>query len=262
MSNKGFALVTGASSGIGEAIAYQLAQKGYPVIITARRHDRLVRLKEKIEAECRVRVEILEADLAILGTGGKLHSQVVANQWEVEILVNNAGVGCQGDFEQLEWTDVERMLVLNIHALSELTMRFAKEMKERGRGRILQVASLAAFIDTPMVSAYAATKAYVRSFSNAVRWELKGTPVKITVLYPGITRTEFLEVAHAHVPKGMEISMLSASAVATAGLNGLFRGKRAVIPGFINKLNAFFAGLFPKSWITHFSGKLMRSAEN
>lgn len=262
MSNKGFALVTGASSGIGEAIAYQLAQKGYPVILTARRKDRLMKLKEKIESECKVRAEIIEADLAILGAGGKLHAQVQANQWEVEILVNNAGVGCQGDFEQLEWTDVERMMILNIHSLTELTMRFTKEMKQRNRGRILQVASLAAFIDTPMVSAYAATKAYVRAFSNAARWELKGTPVKITVLYPGITRTEFLEVAHAQVPKGMEISMLSASTVAAAGLRGMFAGKRSVIPGMINKLNAFFADLFPRSWITHFSGKLMRSAGN
>jgi hypothetical protein len=220
----------------------------------------LEKLKSRIETEFGVRAEILEADLSQLGAGTQLFSQVQTLGWEVEILVNNAGVGCQGVFDQLKPEEVERMLVLNIHALTELTMQFSQAFRKRGGGRILQVASLASFIDTPYVSAYAATKAYVRSFSNAIRYELRKTPVTVTVLYPGITRTEFLEVAHAKTPKSMEISMLSADQVAQAGIKGLMKGKRKVIPGMINQINAVFSSLFPSRMITSMAGKMMENA--
>lgn len=260
MNQKGYALVTGASSGIGEAIAYQLAEMGFPIIVTARRKERLDKLKDRITAAFAVSVVVIEADLAVMGAGEALFAQVMAKQLEVEIVVNNAGVGCQGNFDEIDRVEVERMLLLNIHALTDLTMLFARYFKNRGAGSVLQVASLASFIDTPYVSAYAATKAYVRSFSNAIRYELRKTQVTVTVLYPGITRTEFLEVANAKTPKSMEISLLSAEDVAKAGIRGMIKGKRKVIPGKINQINAFFSAILPDRWITFFAGKMMENA--
>jgi short-subunit dehydrogenase len=255
---KGYALVTGASSGIGWEIALQLAAKGHAVILVARRLERLEALRDQITQAHKVPVLCIAADLSEPNSAQRLFEQVAAQGLQVDILVNNAGVGIQGEFVQMEPERLERMFILNIHSLTLLTQLFAKPMMARRQGYILQVASLAAFISTPYVSSYAATKAYVRSFSEGLRYELKGTGVSLTTLYPGITPTEFNHVAGGEHPSVMNFSIVSAAKVAEVGLRRMFRGRRSAIPGFFNKVSLLFQGMLPRSMATAAAGNLMK----
>lgn len=260
--DKGYALVTGASSGIGAEIAKLLAAKGYPLLIVARRAERLKALQAEISEAHRVDVVVLAQDLALPGAGKTLFEAVQTGGYTVEILVNNAGFGIQGKFLEMEMADVEQMFRLNMHTLTEITQLFARAMVTRKQGYILQVASAAAFLPSPYVSAYAATKAYVLSFSEALRYELKDTGVSITTLYPGITTTEFNAVAHAKTPPMMNMSILSAEKVAQIGVKAMFRRRRARIPGRINNINALIGKLIPRGWIIAIAGSLMRKANS
>jgi short-subunit dehydrogenase len=257
---KGYALVTGASSGIGVEIARQLAARGYPVILTARRLDRLEALKKEITATSKTDVICISCDLSTEGAAQSLFDEVQKKNLQVDILVNNAGVGIQGIFTEMDIATMSRMFVLNIHSLTFLTQLFAREMQKRKHGHVLQVSSLAAFIPTPYVASYAATKSYVRSFSDALRYELRGSGVSVTTLYPGITPTEFNDVAHGKTPPLMDMSIISAARVAQVGIRAMFRRKRAAIPGFINKLSALFNAILPGPWVTAMAGKMMRDA--
>ncbi|HHG86517.1 MAG TPA: SDR family oxidoreductase [Bacteroidetes bacterium] len=257
---KGYALVTGASSGIGAEIAKILAQKGYSLLIIARRAERLEALRTAILAIHDVDVVVLAQDLAVPLAGKILFDAVQQGGYSVEILVNNAGFGIQGKFLEMEMKDVEQMFRLNMSTLTALTQLFAQEMVAKGNGYILQVASAVAFLPSPYVSAYAATKAYVLSFSESLRYELKDTGVSITTLYPGITTTEFNAVADAKTPAMMNMSILSAEKVAQIGIKAMFQRRRARIPGFINNMSAFFAKIIPRSWIINSAGSLMKKA--
>jgi uncharacterized protein len=259
---KNYALVTGASSGIGMEIAKQLAEKGYSLILVARRKERLETLKSEIERNAKVKVVIVAQDLSEPNAAEKVMAAVEAQGLALDILVNNAGYGIQGKFLDMKMADIEQMFRLNMTALTHLTQLAARAMKARGHGRILQVASAGAFLPTPYVSAYAATKAYVLSFSEAIRFELKGSGVTITTIYPGITTTEFNQVADAKTPPMMNLSILSAEKVARIGLRAMFRGRRAVVPGFINKLNAYFSYKLPRGIVISMAGGMLKKANN
>jgi short-subunit dehydrogenase len=256
----GFALVTGASSGIGTELARQLARRGHGLVLTARRRDRLDALAAEISAESRVQVHVIAADLADPAAPAALQAGVAALGLEVAVLVNNAGYGIQGDFAAMEMGAIAAMVQVNQLALTELTLRFGREMAARGRGHILNVASAAAFLPSPRVAAYAATKAYVMSFSEAVRFELAPRGVVVTTLYPGITTTEFNQVAGAKTPPAMDWSILSAAEVARLGLEGLFGNRRAVVPGWINRINAFFSQVLHRGLVTAMAGRLLSAA--
>ncbi len=260
MADRGTAVVTGASSGIGADIARQLAARAYPLVLVARRRDRLDALAADITRDHKVDVVVLAQDLAAPDAATAVLDAVRARGLAVEVLVNNAGYGMQGRFLDMSMADVERMFRLNATTLTHLTQLFAREMVARGSGYVLNVASAAAFLPSPYVSAYAATKAYVLSFSEALRFELRGTGVSITTLYPGITTTEFNDVAHAKTPAAMNLSILSSDAVARIGLRALFNRKRAVVPGLINKLNAIFCTVLPRGFIVHVTGLLLGRA--
>lgn len=257
---KPFALVTGASSGIGTDLARQLAARGHGLVLTARRKDRLDALKGEIEAAHKVPVHVVAQDLSDPGAARALHEACRALGVEMGVLVNNAGYGIQGRLVEMDPAAIARMTQVNVHALTELTLLFGREMAGRGAGRILNVASAAAFLPSPYVSAYAATKAYVLSFSEAVRFEFAPSGVTVTTLYPGITTTEFNQVAGARTPGLMDASILGPAEVARIGLAGLFAGKRAVVPGFINKLNAFFSQVLHRGLVTFFAGRLLAGA--
>jgi short-subunit dehydrogenase len=257
---KGHALVTGASSGIGADLARQLAEKGYPLLLVARRKERLEALAAELTRKHQVDVVVLAVDLAEPTAAERLLAEVTQRGLRLEVLVNNAGYGMQGKFLTMAMPDVERMVQLNVTTLTHLTQLAARAMVEAGHGYILNVASAAAFLPSPFVSAYAATKAYVFSFSEALRFELRGTGVSLTTLYPGITTTEFNEVAHAKTPAVMNLSVLSADTVARAGLRAMFARPRAIVPGLINKLNAFFCTVLPRGLIVHVTGKLLGHA--
>ncbi|MCA9537783.1 MAG: SDR family oxidoreductase [Myxococcales bacterium] len=257
---RGAALITGASSGIGTCFAHQLAARGWPLLITARRGDRLAKLAETLNDAYGVPVEVVALDLADPDAPAALFAATEATGRPVEILINNAGYGLQGRFVDQDMAAIEPMIRLNVLALTELTLRFARPMVAAGRGRILQVASAAAFLPSPYVAAYAASKHYVKAFAEAVRFELRNTGVTMTTLYPGITRTEFNTVAGARTPRLMNLSILSADTVARIGLRAMFRGRRAVVPGLINKLNAFFSEALHRGLITHAAGRLLEDA--
>ena len=258
-SNHPIALVTGASSGIGADLARQLAQRGHGVILTARRADRLTALQQEL-ANHGVPVHVVVQDLAEPNAPRQLLAAVQALGLEVSVLVNNAGYGIQGTFVDMDMAAIEQMTRVNLLALTELTQLFGRAMAQRGGGRILNVASAAAFLPSPYVAAYAATKAYVLSFSEAIRFELAPCGVTVTTLYPGITTTEFNKVAGARTPGVMDLSILGPADVARIGLDGLFAGKRAVVPGIINKINAFFSQVFHRGVITWVAGRLLAAA--
>ncbi len=259
-NSRGYALVTGASSGIGVDIARRLATQGYPLLLVARRKDRLEALAADIARDHKVDVVVLAQDLAAPDAASAVFEAARARGLSVEVLVNNAGYGMQGRFLDMSMAEVERMFRLNATTLTHLTQLFAREMVSTGRGYVLNVASAAAFLPSPYVSAYAATKAYVLSFSEALRFELRGTGVSVTTLYPGITTTEFNDVAHAKTPAAMNLSILSSDAVARAGLRAMFNRRRAVVPGLINKLNAIFCTVLPRGFIVHVTGVLLGRA--
>ncbi len=251
------ALLTGASSGIGLSMARQLAKQGWHLILVARRTDRLTQLKAELEAAHHISVHLIPQDLSAPDAAQQLFE--AARPWQVDALINNAGSGMQGRFLDMDPAALDQMLRLNVHSLTHLTRLFAREMQGRD-GYILNVASAAAFLPSPWVSSYAATKAYVRSFSEALRYELRSTGVSVTTLYPGITRTEFNEVAHAKTPRLMDMSILDADTVARIGLAGMFARRREVIPGWINWINAQLSLWLPPGLITWSAGRLLGQA--
>lgn len=253
-----YALVTGASSGIGAEIARDLANRGYPLLLVARRAERLDALRAALCEQ--VEVVVLAQDLGEPGAARALFEAVKARGLQVEILVNNAGHGMQGRFLDMDMSAVEAMFRLNALALVQLTALFAPEMVRAGRGYVLQVASAAALLPSPYVSAYAASKALVSSFSEALRYELRNTGVSVTTLYPGITRTEFYAASHGASPRLMDLSILSAEQVARIGLRGMFRRRRAVVPGWINRINAVLCRVLPRGLVVSITGWLMERA--
>jgi short-subunit dehydrogenase len=242
-----WALVTGASSGIGMDLARLLAQSGCNVVITARRVERLQLLKEELELAYNVQIEAIANDLSQIDGASKLFDAVEERQLPISVLVNNAGIGLNGQFTELALEDQMGMIQLNLNSLTELTHRFLAGMQTRNEGWILQVASTYAFQPGAGYAAYAASKAYVLSFSLALNHELRGSNIKHSALCPGPTRTEFFEVAGNTSNPFMNALMLDSKEVAELGFRAVLVGKPFVVPGFINRLFIFTQRLVPRS---------------
>lgn len=252
------ALITGASSGLGAEFARLLAARKHDLVITARRTDRLTALKGEIEAAHGVRVDLVAADLGAVGGDEALIAAVAALGRPIDVLCNNAGAGVHGLLVDQAPAKVTQMLQLNVMALTRLTQHFAREMVARKRGRVLQVASVGAYQPSPYYAAYSATKAYVLFLSQALHHELKGTGVTCTTLSPGLTDTEFHEVADHKKSGAIALTMMSARKVATIGIAAMMRGREVVTAGFLNQLAAFFVKLLPRRWATASAGSMMR----
>lgn len=222
------ALVTGASAGIGEELARLHAQKGGDLIIVARRKDRLDDLAAELRDEYGVDVQVIASDLSKQDAASALFYEVQNRGLEVEILINNAGFGGHGEFHEAELDREQRMMQVNMVALTELTHLFVQGMVERGRGRVLNVGSTAGFLPGPLQAVYFATKAYVNSFSQAIADELRNTGVTVTVLCPGPVKTEFQEAADLGGLKGFD-SAPSASSVAKCGYGAMEKGQLLAI---------------------------------
>ncbi len=241
-------LITGASSGIGTELARGLAQRGYGLTITARRRDRLEDLARELRSAHSVTVDVHPADLGDDAERTELIATVRSSGREVIGLCNNAGFGSFGHFNDLD-QDVERQMVaLNVVALHELTGALLGDMVTRGRGAILNVASTAAFQPLPGAATYAASKAFVLAFSEALHAELAGTGVSCTSLCPGPVSTEFAERAGiADVESAAKLAFDSAEGVARQAVDAMLAGRRSVIPGVVNRLGAFGGRFAPRT---------------
>lgn len=241
-SDNGTAVVTGASAGIGADLARQLAKRGYNVTLAARRGDRLTELAAEIERDHNVRANVATCDVSVPEQRKALIDSIAERGDQIDILVNNAGIGNDGTVweqtseEQLELIDV------NIAALTALTHAVLPEMIDRGSGAILNVASTAGFQPIPRQAVYAASKAYVLSFSQALNRELRQTGVSVTTLCPGPTRTEFFGERQADIEDSTPgFAWQSASDCAESGVDGLFKRKRVVVPKALNKAGSLSA---------------------
>jgi uncharacterized protein len=239
-SDSATALVTGASAGIGEAIARELASRGHGVTLVARREERLRALAGELSERYGVRAEAIAADLGDEAARERLAAQIEGLGLEVEILVNNAGFG---DADTVVDSDRERLIAmvrLNCEALLDFQARYLPEMVARGRGAVINIASAAAFQPIPGTATYAATKAFVLSLSEAVHEELKGTGVTLTAVCPGPVRTEFTRVAGIEQAEEQlpGVFWMASEAVAKAAVDAAENGKRAIVPGLLNRAGA------------------------
>ncbi len=246
------ALVTGASSGIGDQVARQLAAKGADLVITARREARLETLAEDIRKRYEVEVTVIALDLGEPTAAGQLWDATEGQDRPVDILVNNAGFGTQRLFVDIPWELSLQQLQVNLLSLTELTYRFIRSMKKRGAGHVLNVSSIGAYLPCPQFATYAAGKAYVRNFTEALAYELEGTGVRACCLCPGGTATEFSEVAGQSLPKVVAMTMMSSERCARIGLAALFRGRRNIVSGLSNSFGMFLLRFVPRrlaAWI-------------
>jgi short-subunit dehydrogenase len=243
-----YALVTGASSGIGRELAILLAREGYALVLVARRTEPMKALAEQVQQAHGVPSVVVGADLGSPEGVRTVVREVTERQLEIEVLVNNAGFGLAGPFLELPGEQQLGMIDLNIRALTALTRELVPAMVARKRGYVLNVASSAAFQPGPLMAVYFASKAYVLSFSNALHEELRSSGVKVTALCPGYTETEFATRASEHKTARLftgPLGKTDARQVAEAGYRGLKRGRAVVVPGFNNLLGAWLAPLTP-----------------
>lgn len=243
-------LVTGASSGIGVELARLLAARGHGVTLVARREDRLKALADELTVAHGVRAEHVSADLTDEAARSALVGTVAERGLTVDVLVNNAGLSTTGPVASSDIPGELRMIRTDVEAVVHLCSAFVPGMVERGRGAVLNVASTAAFQPLPGQAGYAASKAFVVSYTRAMAEELRGKGVTATALCPGPVETEFAEAAgFGDLEAGdalPKIMWLSAAQVATAAIDGLDNGRAVVIPGMVNRVMAGFAHLTPR----------------
>ena len=246
----GGALVTGASAGIGVAMARRLAVEGWDLALTARNRSALVSLAEHLRERHEVRTLVIPADLADPAGPETIERGLRSSGFDVDLLVNNAGFGTWGPFVEQSLESQLDMLRVNVLALTELTHRFLPPMLDRGAGRVLNVASTAAFQPGPDMAVYYASKAYVLHFSEALAHELRDTGVTVTALCPGPTETEFQDRADMTGSRvGANALMMDAEAVAEDGYRGVMGGRAVVVPGAANRVGAWLPRFLPRSFV-------------
>jgi hypothetical protein len=250
------ALVTGASAGIGAAFARALAVRGHDLILVARRAEALHKLADELSTQHNIRAEVLPQDLTAADAAPSLARRVAELGMQVDLLVNNAGFGLYGALLDTEPDRVLQLLQLNITALTALTHAFLPAMRDRHAGAVINVSSVAGFQAVPYFAVYAASKAYVLSFSEAIAEEVRHDGVIVQALCPSTTRSEFFDVAG--FPEDARSRYMSAEAVVEASLHGLDRGKTLVVPGLLNKLMVGSVRFAPRRVVTRVAGKFMK----
>lgn len=243
-------LITGASSGIGEEFARKFAKNGFNVILVARNEEKLQALKMELEKTTTSTVHILTADLSNQDEVTRVYHQLQSNQIQVDILINNAGFGLFGEFTETDLAQELNMIDLNIKTVTHLTKLVLHDMKKHNSGRILNVASTAAFQPGPLMAVYYATKAYVLSFSEALSNELQNTKVTVSVLCPGATETEFSNRAQLQDSKLFKSGVMDVKDVVEIGYQGLLSKELVIIPGLKNKLLANSVRFMPRKMVT------------
>jgi len=255
-----WALVTGASEGLGREFAILAAKSGFDVILSARQEDKLQRLAHELTRAYHIDVKVIPADLSNPAEVERLWMEAVQDR-EIGVLINNAGLGRNGAFsDPAGWPREADSVSVNVVAATILLKAAATHMAENRSGHILNVASLAGFMPGPQMAVYHATKAYLLSLSDAVAVEMKGSGVRVTTLCPGVTETAFFaaDAGERTTILNRILPMASAEKVAQAGWTGMEKGRRIVVPGLLNKLVAFLSHVLPRRLMATVTGMLLR----
>lgn len=241
------ALITGASSGIGETMARQLAALNCPLILVARRTDRLEKLKSELEQKHGIQVTTISIDLSVAGSAQALYDQCQEKDLQVDILINNAGFAKHGFMLDIPLAVHQEMMQLMVTTLTELSYLFGQDMKQRQTGYIMLVSSLLGFLPGPQFATYSAIKAYALNLADSLVREFKPEGIHITALCPGGTATEFMEVSGQKIEGIRSLAIMSSESVARSGLKALAKGKGNVVPGLLYKLSVFGLRFVPRN---------------
>jgi uncharacterized protein len=245
-----YALVTGASSGIGWHIAKELAQKGYSIIAVSNQPDALNVLKQEVEKNYSISVFTIEMDLARAEAAKEVFDQCELHNLDVEVLVNNAGMLLVTETVEVTYEKVAAILQLHMTTPAILSYLFGKKMMEWKKGYILNVSSISAVMPYPTISLYGPTKTFIRSFTRALRTEMKGDGINVTCLIPGATATALYDAHHVNIPLAMKLGVMKKpEVVARAGVKALFAGRAECIPGILNKLIILLVPVVPHAVI-------------
>lgn len=251
------ALITGASAGLGIEFARNFAKDGHNLVLVARRAEKMEALAEELKDEHGVEIKVMCKDLSKMDEVQSIFETLQKENIHIDFLVNNAGFGDWGNFHESDWEKIEGMLDVNIKALTKLTYLFIKPMIQKGEGKIMNVASMAAFQPGPLMAVYYATKAYVLSFSEAIRTEIKGTGVTVTILCPGPTESEFQSVANLGKSKLFKHTRIPTSKeVVDFGYRELMKGSMTVVPGFLNKIVVKSVRFVPRKFVLKVARKI------
>lgn len=255
-----YALVTGASKGIGKSIAEELARRGNNVLLVSRSENLLKQLADSLHQTYKVQTDYLVLDLASPDAAGAIYTWYKSKGYQLNILVNNAGYGVWGKFDALSSEKQNEMLQINMLTLVNLTHTFIPELKKLKQSYILNIASSAAYQAVPTLSLYAASKAFVLSFSRGIRIELKDAGVYVSCVCPGPTTTGFIARAgmNASIEKKAEAFSMTADAVARIAVQGMYKGRAEIIPGFINKITAAATSILPKALLEAIANNLYK----
>jgi short-subunit dehydrogenase len=246
--NKSCVLITGASSGFGEEFARQYAEQGHSLVLVARRLDRLQRLAEALRQQFRVDVVVERVDLSDVAAVSQLHQRLHERGIAIDILINNAGHGLQGPFLGAQLDAALAMVQLDVASLTAVTHVFAQDMRTRGRGKILLVASLLAYQGVQNFAVYSAAKAYVLRLGEALHRELKRDGITVTALCPGMSDTGFATAAQQKITPALKLLMMKPAPVVRAGIRALDAGRMSVVPGLANKAMVMFTWATPR-WL-------------
>jgi short-subunit dehydrogenase len=247
-TDKSWVLITGASSGFGEEFARQYAEQGHSLVLVARRLDRLQALAETLRRQYRIDVAVEQVDLSDIAAVLQLHRRLRERGIAIDILINNAGHGLQGPFLDSQLDAALAMVQLDVASLTAVTHVFAQDMRARGHGKILLVASLLAYQGVQNFAVYAAAKAYVLRLGEALHRELKRDGITVTVLCPGMSDTGFATAAQQKITPTLKRLMMQPAPVVRAGIRALQAGRISVVPGWANKASVIFMWATPR-WL-------------
>ena len=247
-TDNSWVLITGASSGFGEEFARQYAGRGHSLVLVARRLDRLQKLADALRQKHRIEVLVEQVDLADVAAVTRLHQRLCERGIAIDILINNAGHGLQGPFMDGKLDAALAMLQLDVVSLTAVAHVFGQDMRTRGRGKILLVASLLAYQGVENFAVYAAAKAYVLRLGEALHRELKRDGVTVTVLCPGMSDTGFATAAQQKITPALKRIMMQPAPVVRAGIHALQAGRMSIVPGWANKASVVFMWATPR-WL-------------
>lgn len=245
-----YTLITGASRGIGKALAEECAKRRMNLLLVARSLPELVAIKDDLVEKYKVDVDCIQLDLTDAKAGFFLKEYIESNDLNINCLINNAGVGLYGEFYRSDIKSQRQLIQLNIAAIVDITYHVLPHLMKQPESFIMNVSSLSAFHAMPQMSAFAASKAFVKSFSDGLRQELKDDDIRVTVLCPGPVASNFTEIAglEKYDENSMRWMQLTPEKVASSAVSGMLNGKRKVIPGVINKVGFYLITLLPE-WV-------------